>query len=155
MLNPIKLKSDFPIFSRQINDYPLVYLDNAATTQKPKQMIKSISDFYSNHNANIHRGVHTLSEEATKLYFDARQTVADSISAQFEEIIFTRNTTESLNLIAYTLSSNLKKLGKSYLLLLEMEKDFLIFFPCQIKLQFQLGHTFYGLRRLRSHSLNL
>lgn len=109
LLNPQKLKSDFPIFKRLINGYPLVYLDNAATTQKPQIVIDAISNFYTNHNANIHRGVHTLSEEATNLYDEARQTVASFIKASFEEIIFTRNTTESLNLVAHCLSSQLKK----------------------------------------------
>ena len=85
MININKIKSDFPIFARQINGNPLVYLDNAATTQKPQAVIDAISDFYAIHNANIHRGVHTLSEEATSLYDQARQTVADFIGSKFEE----------------------------------------------------------------------
>ena len=96
-------KSDFPILSRQINGKPLVYLDNAATSQKPKVVIDAISDFYTNHNANVHRGIHTLSEEATNMYEEARAKVAKFINARHpEEIVFTRGTTESINLVANT-----------------------------------------------------
>jgi len=110
MMNSNKLKSDFPILSRQIHGFPLAYLDNAATTQKPIQVLQALEDYYKQHNANIHRGVHVLSEEATQMYEQARQTVADFIGAKFEEIIFTRNTTEGLNLIAYSWGlANLKK----------------------------------------------
>jgi cysteine desulfurase/selenocysteine lyase len=96
-----KLKQDFPILKRKINGSDLVYLDNAATSQKPKAVIDAISDYYSNHNANIHRGIHTLSEEATQLYESARKKVADFIGARHpEEIIFTKGTTESINRVA-------------------------------------------------------
>jgi cysteine desulfurase/selenocysteine lyase len=95
------LRKDFPILSREINGNRLVYLDNAATSQKPKQVIDTISDYYSNHNANVHRGIHTLSEEATKLYEDARKKIANFVGAPHpEEIIFTKGTTESLNRVA-------------------------------------------------------
>lgn len=97
----MNVKNDFPILSRKINGKDLVYLDNAATTQKPLQVINAISDFYSNHNANVHRGIHTLSEESTEMYEDARKTVAKFIGAIYpEEIIFTKGTTESLNRVA-------------------------------------------------------
>ncbi len=97
-----KIRSDFPILKRQINGSPLIYLDNAATTQKPLQVIESISNFYKDRNSNIHRGVHTLSYEATTLYESAHKKVADFIGAsKWQEIVFTRNATESINLVAY------------------------------------------------------
>jgi cysteine desulfurase/selenocysteine lyase len=116
MSNLKNIRQDFPIFSRTINGYPLAYLDNAATTQKPQVVLDAISDFYKNHNANIHRGVHTLSTEATNLYDEARYTVANFIKASFEEIIFTKNTTESLNLIAYSYALNNLKEGDEIIL---------------------------------------
>ncbi len=97
----VDLKQDFPILSRQINGHRLVYLDSAATSQKPQTMIDAEIDFYTRHNANVLRSVHTLAEEATTLYADARQTIARFIHArQPEEVVFTRGTTESLNLVA-------------------------------------------------------
>jgi len=98
-MNP---KADFPILSRQINDQPLVYLDNAATTQKPQVVIDALTEFYKNHNANVHRGNHTLSDEATTMYEETRQTVAKFINANVDEVIFTKNATESINLVAYS-----------------------------------------------------
>lgn len=102
MFNPEEIKKQFPIFNRTINGKPLVYLDNAATTQKPQSVIDAISHFYENTNANIHRGVHTLSEEATEAYEGAREAIAKFINAQPEEIVLTRNTTEAINLVAYS-----------------------------------------------------
>ena len=103
MLNVSKIKQDFPILKRKINGKPLVYLDNAATTQKPKAVIDAIVDYYEKHNANIHRGIHTLAEEATQLYEDARKKLAQFIGAKNEkEIIFVRNSTEAINLVAYS-----------------------------------------------------
>src|SRR5690348_11122875 len=100
-MNVIELKKDFPILSRQIHGKRLVYLDNAATTQKPAQVIEAMVDYYSNHNANIHRGVHTLAEEATEMYEAAREKVRSFINAKStEEIIFVRNATEALNFVA-------------------------------------------------------
>lgn len=97
------LRDQFPILSRTVHGKPLIYFDNAATTQKPRDVINSIVDYYENTNANIHRGVHTLSEEATNDHEMARQKVADFIGAKSaEEIIFTRGTTESINLVAST-----------------------------------------------------
>ncbi len=111
------LRKDFPILNREINGNRLVYLDNAATTQKPKQVIDSISEYYSNHNANVHRGIHTLSEEATKLYEDARKKVAGFIGAAHpEEIVFTKGATESLNRVA--VSWGLKNLKQGDIVLL-------------------------------------
>ena len=104
------LRADFPILSREIRGRPLVYLDNAATTQKPRVVIDALVDYYSNTNANIHRGLHTLAEEATAAYEDVRKRAAAFIgAADRREIVFTRNTTESLNLLAYTLGSRLRE----------------------------------------------
>ena len=102
---------DFPILNRKINDNKLIYFDNAATSQKPKVVIDTLSNFYSNNNANIHRGVHTLSMEATYLYDESKEKIAEFINApNSNSIIFTRGTTESINLIADSWGqSNLKE----------------------------------------------
>ena len=105
-----KIRNDFPILSREVNGYPLVYLDNAATSQKPKQVIDSIVDYYSKYNANIHRGVHTLSQEATDAYEAARQKIQNHFNAKESyEIIFTAGTTHGINLVANGFSTILKK----------------------------------------------
>ncbi len=104
------IRKDFPILSRKVNGKPLVYFDNAATSQTPQQVIDVIVDYYSNYNANIHRGVHTLSQEATDLYEQARQKIQSHFNAKFShEIIFTSGTTHSINLVANGFSSLLKK----------------------------------------------
>ncbi|HEP1794055.1 TPA: cysteine desulfurase [Streptococcus suis] len=96
-----RIRKDFPILDQVVNDEPLVYLDNAATTQKPQQVIDVLADYYQKDNANVHRGVHTLSERATVRYEAARQKVADFIQAKSsKEILFTRGTTTSLNWVA-------------------------------------------------------
>src|SRR5215207_3054803 len=98
------IRADFPILARQVHGKPLVYLDNAATSQKPRQVIQALVDYYEGYNANIHRGVHALAEEATERYEGARLKVARFIGApSTRSIIFTRNTTEAINLVAYTL----------------------------------------------------
>jgi len=103
MLDVSKIRKDFPILTRKINGKPLIYFDNAATSQKPIQVIEAISDYYKNYNANVHRGIHTLSQEATEKFEEVRKKVAKFIGAKSErEIIFTRNATESCNLVAYT-----------------------------------------------------
>ena len=105
-----KIRKDFPILSRKVNGKPLVYFDNAATSQTPQVVIDSIVDYYSNYNANIHRGVHTLSQEATNAYEQARQTIQTHFNAKFNhEIIFTSGTTQSINLVANGFASILKK----------------------------------------------
>ncbi len=102
MLDPYKIREDFPILKRKINNHPLIYFDNAATTQKPRQVIGAIREFYEKYNANVHRGVHTLSQEASELYENAHEEVAKFINADgTEEIIFVRGTTEAINLVAY------------------------------------------------------
>lgn len=112
-----KFKKDFPIFD---NNRGLVYLDNAATSQRPKSVIQAVTDFYEHENANIHRGVYTLSEKATVKYEEARKVVANFINANEKEIVFTRNTTESLNLLAYTISSIVGK-ERDEIVITEME----------------------------------
>jgi cysteine desulfurase/selenocysteine lyase len=111
MLDPYKIREDFPILKRKINNHPLIYFDNAATSQKPKQVIEAIKNFYENHNANVHRAVHTLSQEASELYEKAHEEVANFINANdMEEIVFVRGTTEAINLVAYAWGlRNLKK----------------------------------------------
>lgn len=97
------IRKFFPILTRELNDKRLVYLDNAATSQKPQVVIDALSNYYSNYNANIHRGIHTLAEEATAAYESTRITVRKFINASVpEEIIFTRGATEGINLVAYT-----------------------------------------------------
>ena len=110
IVNSYELRNDFPIFRKKINGKELVYLDNASTTQKPYTVIDSITDFYSNYNSNIHRAVYQLAEEATNMYEQSRGKIANFINVRPEEIIFTRNTTESINLIAHSWArTNLKK----------------------------------------------
>ena len=101
------IRKDFPILKRKINGFPLVYFDNAATTQKPVQVIKAISDYYLNHNANVHRGVHSLSDEATHLHEESRKTVAEFIGAKPEELVFTMGATDSLNAVATGIESQI------------------------------------------------
>lgn len=97
------LRKDFPVLEREVNNQLMVYLDNAATSQKPQVVIDALNYYYSNYNANIHRGIHTLAEEATSAYEATRKTVKDFINAKStDEIIFTRGTTEGVNLVAYT-----------------------------------------------------
>ena len=117
MLNINKIKKDFPILTRKVpatgqgkNGKRLVYLDNAASSQKPRQVIKAVSEYYKKHNANVHRGIHTLSEEASLMYEEARKTVAEFIGARSDEIVFVKNATEGINLVAWAWAfRNLKK----------------------------------------------
>src|SRR5271156_2978414 len=98
-----RLRGDFPILEEKIHERPLVYLDNAATTHKPRQVIDAVERFYATNNSNVHRGVHTLSERATLDYEDARIKCQRYLNAaQAREIIFTRGTTEGINLVAYS-----------------------------------------------------
>ncbi|TRZ45968.1 aminotransferase class V-fold PLP-dependent enzyme [Robertkochia solimangrovi] len=105
-----KIREDFPILKRKVNGYPLVYFDNAATSQTPKQVIDCIVDYYSNYNANIHRGVHSLSQEATDKYEQARNKIRGHFNAaRSYEIIFTSGTTHGINLVANGFGSFLKE----------------------------------------------
>src|SRR5664279_2006517 len=97
------IRQEFPILNRLVKGKPLIYLDNAATSQKPQQVLDAMSDYYSNYNANIHRGIHTLAEEATAAFESTRDAVQSFIhAASREEIIFTSGTTEGINLVAAT-----------------------------------------------------
>ncbi|MCS7116557.1 MAG: cysteine desulfurase [Nitrososphaerales archaeon] len=103
MLDVETIRKDFPILRRRINGKPLIYFDNAATSQKPKQVIKAILKYYSLYNANIHRTVHTLGVEATEAYENVRDKIAKFINAKYrEEVLFVRNTTEAINLVAFS-----------------------------------------------------
>src|SRR5687767_14187660 len=94
-----KIRNEFPILHQQVNGRDLVYFDNAATNQKPKRVINALVDYYSGFNANIHRGIHTLAEKATKAFEETRHTARNFINAKsVEEIIFTRGVTEGINL---------------------------------------------------------
>ncbi len=117
-----KIRKDFPILQREVRPgVKLVYLDSAATSQKPERVIQAMDDYYRNYNANIHRGVHTLAEEATAAYEAARAGIANFIgAAHARQVIFTRNTTESINLLAYSWGRSVLKAG-DVVLLTEME----------------------------------
>ena len=102
-VNVARIREDFPVLKRQVNDKPLIYFDNAATSQKPNAVIDAIYRYYREYNANIHRGIHKLAEEATLAHEEAREKVAKFINAQHaSEIVFTRNATEALNLVAHS-----------------------------------------------------
>jgi len=97
-----QIRAEFPILAREIHGQPLAYLDNGATAEKPLAVIETLDRYWREQNANVHRGVHTLSEEATALYEDARRTVAAHLGADRREVVFVRNATEALNLVAYS-----------------------------------------------------
>src|SRR5690606_16591923 len=112
-----RVRRDFPILQRHVKGYPLVYLDNAATTQKPQAVIQALTQYYEQYNANIHRGTHSLAEEATAAFEATRDAVRDFLgAASREEIIFTRGTTESINLVAYTWAMQNLKPGDEVLI---------------------------------------
>ena len=116
MLNIEEIRKDFPILSRTVYNRPLVYLDNAATTQKPRAVVEAMTEEYYSVNANVHRGVHYLSQQATELHEQARANVQEFINASSEaEIIFTRGTTESLNLVAFSFGEAFLKEGDEVL----------------------------------------
>ena len=109
MLDVAGLKKDFPIFTREIRDgQRLIYLDSGATSQKPNSVIEAESDFYRHSNAAVHRGAHQLAEEATEAYENARAIVAEFIRGKSEQIVFTKSATESINLVAYALTTKIK-----------------------------------------------
>src|SRR5579872_7194479 len=116
-----KIRKDFPVLKRVVHGKRLVYLDNAATTQKPIQVIDSISDYYENHNANIHRSVHVLAEEATESFEESRAKACRFVNAaSTQEVIFTKNATEALNLVAHSLFERYVKPGDK-IVVTEME----------------------------------
>jgi cysteine desulfurase/selenocysteine lyase len=112
----IKVRSDFPILSRKVNAYPLVYLDNAATSQKPQVVIDTINDYYTSYNSNIHRGAHYLANLATAKYEEVREYIARRLNADTSEIIFTSGTTDALNLLAGILGNAVIKKGDEIIL---------------------------------------
>jgi cysteine desulfurase/selenocysteine lyase len=115
-----EIRAEFPILAREIHGQPLAYLDNGATAQKPLAVLDALDRYWREHNANVHRGVHTLSEEATALYEGARDTVASHVGADPHEVIFVRNATEALNLVAYSWGrTNLK--SRDRIVVTEME----------------------------------
>jgi cysteine desulfurase/selenocysteine lyase len=112
-----KLRSDFPILHQEVNGHPLVYLDNAATSQKPKAVINALRNYYEGYNSNVHRGIHSLSAKATDEYEAARQKVANFVNAaSYQEIIYTRNASEAINLVAYSWGLNNVKAGDEIIL---------------------------------------
>ena len=119
MLDVEKIRADFPILLRRFNGKALAYLDNAATTQKPVQVLQAMDEYYRNSNANVNRGAYALGAEATEAYDNARKNVASFIGAKPEEIIFTRNATESLNLVAHVVCE--KAAAGDTILLTQME----------------------------------
>jgi cysteine desulfurase/selenocysteine lyase len=117
MLDVSRIREDFPILTRTVGDKPLVFLDSAATSQKPRQVVDAESEFYLRHNANVHRGIYMLSEEATELYETARAKLARFVGASDPAtIVFTRGTTESLNLVAYAWGRKFLQEGDEVLL---------------------------------------
>ena len=121
MLDVKSIRADFPILSRTVHSKPLVYLDNAATTQKPRQVIDALVNYYSRYNANIHRGIHALAEEATAAYETVRERTAAFLHApSARSIVFTRNATEAINLVAHAWGRATLKAGDG-ILLTEME----------------------------------
>jgi cysteine desulfurase/selenocysteine lyase len=117
ILDVSKIREDFPILSRSVRGRPLVYLDNAATTQKPRAVLETLREYYERYNANVHRGIHTLSEEASQKLEQAREKIARFIHAPSPcTVIFTRNTTEAINLVAYAWGRKFLKSGDEILL---------------------------------------
>src|SRR5882757_10793047 len=121
MIDWAKLRADFPILDQKVHGHPLVYFDNAASSQKPRAVIEALSHYYERDNANVHRGIHELSNRATAAFEAARSRAAKFINApSAEEIIFTRGTTEGINLVAAAWGSKFVKAGDT-ILLTEME----------------------------------
>ena len=120
-INVAGIREDFPVLKRQVNGKPLIYFDNAATSQKPKAVIDSLDQYYREYNANIHRGIHKLAEEATLAHEEAREKVAKFVNARrTEEIVFTRNATEAMNLVAHSWGrANVSKDDKIVLTIME------------------------------------
>ncbi len=113
----MNFKDEFPILKQKVNGYPLVYFDNAATSQKPKCVIEALNNYYSKFNSNVHRGVHELSQIATNAYEDGRKIVSEFIGAEStEEIIFTKGTTDAINIVAHSWAANILQKGDEVLI---------------------------------------
>jgi len=152
-LDPAEVRGDFPALSRRVGDYPLAYLDNTAATLKPRQVIEALSRFYAERPANVHRGIHLLSEEATDAYECARAVIASFINApRPEELVFTRNTTEGINMIASCWAMRQLKPGDEILCTVMEHHANLI--PWQMVAE-QTGCTLNFARVLPSGQLNL
>lgn len=152
-LRPAEVRDDFPALSRRVGDYPLAYLDNTAATLKPRQVIEAMSRFYAERPANVHRGIHLLSEEATDHYEGARKTIAALINAaKPEELVFTRNTTEGINMVAYCWAARRLKPGDEILCTVMEHHANLI--PWQIVAE-MTGCTLHFARVLPSGQLDL
>ena len=124
------VRADFPILQREMNGYPLTYLDSAATSQKPQQVLDAITNFYSTTNANVHRGAYSLADEATTMYEDARKAVARFIGASADEIVFTRGATSAFNTVAY--GWGLRNLGEDDRVLLTIMEHHANIVPWQL-----------------------
>lgn len=131
--NVNQIRKQFPILKRVINDNPLVYLDNGATTQKPQVVIDAIVDYYSQHNSNVHRGVHTISDESTHIWEEARTKVANFFGAKSPQLIVTRNTTEALNIMAQGWGA--KHIKKQDVILVGLSEHHSNFVPWQMMAQ--------------------
>lgn len=119
-----KIRSQFPILKEKVNGKPLVYFDNAATSQKPQVVLDKIIDYYTHYNANVHRGIHTLSQEATEAMEDSRKTMQKFLHAKHDyEVLFTKGTTESINLVAYSITNLIKKGDEIIISYLEHHSD--------------------------------
>lgn len=127
-MNLLKIRRDYPILERKVNGHSLAYLDNAATSQKPKQVIEAIAKYYRENNANVHRGIHTLSVEATEAYEAARAKVAKFVGVKDPaEIVFVRNATEAINLVAYAWGRlNIGRGGEIVLTVAEHHSNFVV-----------------------------
>jgi len=133
-IEPATLRRDFPIFERKVRGKPLVYLDSAATSQKPRQVIEKMSDFYQRYNANPHRGIDLLSEETTAEYEKAREKVARFVNAgDSKQVVFTKNCTESINLVSYSWAR--RRLGKGDEILCSLAEHHSNLVPWQMALQ--------------------
>ena len=122
-----KIREDIPILSRSVYNKPLIYLDNGATTQKPRQVVESITDEYYSVNANVHRGVHFLSQQATNLHEASRETVRKFINARsISEIVFTRGTTESINLVGSCFADCQMKEGDEVIVSVSEHHSFIV-----------------------------
>src|SRR5260221_6002177 len=116
-LDSLKLRADFPILDQEVHGHPLIYFDNAATTQKPRAVIAALRDFYEKNNANVHRGIHELSNRATAAFEAARDRTARFIKARTSvQIVFTSGTTERINLLAHAWGSKQIRRGEKILL---------------------------------------
>ena len=121
----VTVREQFPVLNQKVNGKPLIYFDNAATTQKPISVINSIVHYYQNDNANIHRGIHTLAERATSAFEDTRKEIAKFLNAnEPQEIVFTRGTTEAINLVASTLSESISEGDELIISTLEHHSNF-------------------------------